>query len=593
MPKADSPFLADWLAISLRWLVLLGAAVRLAQGGTVTLALEIAFALGALWNLGASILAILNRRIPKHRLIFVGGDFVLCMLLFVFSGGLAGSLWWIGYLVVFTSSIYYEWRGSVIMALALTLLQGVYSYRVEADFLNIQKGQTLAISNLVAAVVLGTLSIKLMNLVRSSYFALVRKRREADFRVQLRERNRHSAMYRMIEELSATLNYQTVLETALDLCKTALDGLRGDANALVNAVLLFDTEERLCVEADRRFPPPDRRVTFAAKEGALAEALQTAEPVVVHNPARDAELKKLVVLYGCDSALLLPLRRGLESYGIILLAHPRADFFTPERVNMVEVISHQAMIAIQNALLFRDIEVEKERIAETQEEARKKLARDLHDGPTQAVSAIAMRLGIVRGMIRKNPAEAELEAGKIEELARHTSREIRHMLFTLRPLALESQGLKAALEATADKMWNTFQQKVTVDVEPRAVDLLKPEKQTVVFYLVEEALHNARKYAQAPEIRVRLQRARQDDSFVVLQVNDNGAGFDMETVMRAYEGSGSLGMVNLRERAELINAQLRIDSAPGKGTRIQAIIPVTEEAIDRLQRGLAPVDAQG
>ncbi len=96
MRKADSPFLADWFVISLRWLVLLGAAVRLAEGGAATLALEGVFGIGALWNLFASVLAVLNRRLPNHRIIFVTGDLVLCMLLFVFSGGLAGRLWWIG-----------------------------------------------------------------------------------------------------------------------------------------------------------------------------------------------------------------------------------------------------------------------------------------------------------------------------------------------------------------------------------------------------------------------------------------------------------------------------------------------------------------
>lgn len=588
MRKADSPFLADWFVISLRWLVLLGAAVRLAEGGAATLALEGVFGIGALWNLFASVLAVLNRRLPNHRIIFVTGDLVLCMLLFVFSGGLAGRLWWIGYLAIFSSSIYYEWRGSIIMALVLTLLQGIYSFWVDADFLNVQKGQTLAISNLAAGLVFGFLGIKLMDFIRSSYFALVRKRREADFRVQLQERNRHSAMYRMIEELSATLNYQTVLETALDLCVTALGGGRGQAKDLVSAVLLFDPEDQLGVEAARRFPPPDRRVVFPAKAGVLEKAIQSADPLVVQNPTHDPELRKLVVLYGCNSVLLLPLRRGLDAYGVILLAHPQADFFTPERVNMVEVISHQAVIAIQNALLFRDLEAEKERMIETQEEARKKLARDLHDGPTQSISAIAMRLSVIRQMVEKHSAEAALELEKVEELARRTSQEIRHMLFTLRPLALESQGLEAALKAMAGKMWDTFQQRVAVDIEPRAVEMLKPEKQTVVFYLVDEAVHNARKYAKAAEIRVRLQRAPQDDSFVLLQVSDNGIGFDVEAVQRAYEGRGSLGMVNLRERTELINGLLRVDSAPGKGTRVQVVIPVTEEATDRLQRGMPP-----
>jgi len=89
---------------------------------------------------------------------------------------------------------------------------------------------------------------------------------------------------------------------------------------------------------------------------------------------------------------------------------------------------------------------------EVQEEARKKLARDLHDGPTQSVSAIAMRLNLIRMMLTRAPEKVEDELIRAEDLARRTTKEIRHMLFTLRPLVLESQGLHAALEAMAEKM---------------------------------------------------------------------------------------------------------------------------------------------
>ena len=78
----------------------------------------------------------------------------------------------------------------------------------------------------------------------------------------------------------------------------------------------------------------------------------------------------------------------------------------------------------------------------------------------------------------------------------------------------------------------------------------------------------------------------QDKEFILLEVADNGAGFDVQAVNQAYERRGSLGMVNLRERADLINGHLNIHSAPGRGTRVRVIIPVNQAAADRLQRGL-------
>jgi signal transduction histidine kinase len=160
------------------------------------------------------------------------------------------------------------------------------------------------------------------------------------------------------------------------------------------------------------------------------------------------------------------------------------------------MISHQAVIAIQNARLFQDVQQEKERIIASQEETRKKLARDLHDGPTQAVTAIAMRINIARRLWEVNPQEIPGELERVEELARHTTEEIRHMLFTLRPLSLESEGIIPALQQMSDKMKETFQQNVTLDIDPVVAGRLDLNKQTMVFYLVEEAVNNARKHAE-------------------------------------------------------------------------------------------------
>jgi signal transduction histidine kinase len=247
------------------------------------------------------------------------------------------------------------------------------------------------------------------------------------------------------------------------------------------------------------------------------------------------------------------------------------------------VISNQAVVAIQNAKLYRDLEQEKERMLEIQEEARKKLARDLHDGPTQSVAALAMRVNFARRLMSRDAEAAANELVKIEDLARRTTKEIRHMLFTLRPLVLESQGLVAALEAMADKMHDTYNQYVIISAESDVVQALEMNKQAVIFYIAEEAVNNARKHAQAANIWVRLKSLEKD--LALLEIEDNGVGFNVGAVDAYYDQRGSLGMVNMRERAELVNGVLRIDSAEGHGTRIRALIPLSEEAAERLHSG--------
>jgi signal transduction histidine kinase len=137
----------------------------------------------------------------------------------------------------------------------------------------------------------------------------------------------------------------------------------------------------------------------------------------------------------------------------------------------------------------------------------------------------------------------------------------------------------------AEKTLETYQQKVRIEVDQSAVDLLELGKQTVIFYLVEEAVTNARKHALATLILVRLRKLPQDTDIVLLEIIDNGQGFDVAEVMGSYDKRGSLGMINLRERSELINAVLDIQSAPGKGARIRVFIPLDEEASERLQLG--------
>ena len=155
------------------------------------------------------------------------------------------------------------------------------------------------------------------------------------------------------------------------------------------------------------------------------------------------------------------------------------------------------------------------------------------------------------------------------------------MLFTLRPLVLESQGLAAALEQLAAKTRETYGQEVTVEAEAGAADEMEVGKQGVVFFIAEEAVNNARKHAKAAHIWIRLWR---EGDLFRMDVEDDGVGFDAGAVESNYEARGSLGMVNLRERTELVSGVIRIYSAPQKGTRIALTVPLTVAAAERLHQ---------
>ncbi len=394
---------------------------------------------------------------------------------------------------------------------------------------------------------------------------------------------RLQALYNLTSTLSATLNYQMVLEKALDLSLSALSDSNAPTIHLASALLLFE-DEMLQVGSARRFTRGDMLIRLPGETGLIGRTIHDGAPRISKSLADDPELNRIVTLRSCNAAYCYPLRTGIDTYGVLLFAHPDPGFFSSDRCEVLEIIGRQAMIAIQNARLYQDLEQEKERMMEIQEEARKKLARDLHDGPTQSVAAIAMRINFARRLLERNRKAVRDELYKIENLARQTTKEIRHMLFTLRPLILESQGLYAALTSMAEKMKETYNQTVYVETEPDITSEIEIGKQAVMFYIAEEAVNNARKHAQAENIWVRIKASEQD--LALLEIEDDGVGFNIGEVDATYEKRGSLGMVNMRERAELINGVLQVNSTEGKGSCIAVWIPLTERAADQIRYGV-------
>ena len=484
-----------------------------------------------------------------------------------------------GLLPLFSAAVYFEIRGALAAALVTSLLQaGSIAWSTTPSPLPLLLIGIIAIFNLGAGVGVAFLCKPLLVRLRKTYQGTLNQRKEGERTVQRQERDRLRALFAMIETLSATLNYQTVLDIILDTALTALENDGKNNHELFAAVLLFGDQQTLEMRASRGFISSDTSVSLPAAQGALGETLKTGEATIVENPGLDPELSQLLSLQSSTTALCLPLIRSMNAYGIILFAHQRPNFFTQERVETLQMLSNQAVISLQNARLYQDLALEKERLVQIQEEV-KKLARDLHDGPTQSVSAIAMRINIARKILEKslNPSSSEPpnkrstvvegavqqateELVRVENLARRTTQEIRHMLFTLRPLVLESEGLEAALKTIAEKTSDLYQQKIVVDTENEVVAQIDLSRQTVIFYLVEEALHNARKHAQAAEIWVRLKCLPGDPCIAALDIIDNGVGFDVQSVLSSYDRRGSLGMINLSERAELVNGILKLNS---------------------------------
>lgn len=586
MQKSNYPFLPDWFSISLRWLTLLcfTCALGITSSFSWGLAGVIFFAL--LWNVLNSVSTILNRRIRWHRLINVLVDGLVSILLFVFSSGIPGPLAFSGILVIFSGAVYFNLLGSIMAAVIISLLQSIYTLFFSGMLVSIWLPAAFLLINLLIAIIVGLLSQQIIIWLRQYYRGTVQTLDKEDKLQIISPDNQDmptiNELYEMIQAISGTLQYASVLEMTLIKSHELLVKNTKNAERLVSAVMLFD-EANLVIASGRRIPPRDMKIQFKARNGLLSETLQKATPQVSEQPAMDPELNQMVTMQDCQSALCLPLNRGLDSFGLVLFAHPEQGFFTENKIEVLEMLCSQSVVAIQNARLYEDLKLEKERLISSQEEARKQLARELHDGPTQSISAIAMRANIAQKLMETDLPETFEELKRIENLARKTTEEIRHMLFTLRPLVLESDGLLAAVNTMAVKMKDFFQQNIESEIDKNILLHLDAAKQGVLFSIVEEAANNARKHAQASVIYITLDLLPEDAGIAVLKIEDNGKGFDVQSVIESYDQRGSLGMVNLQERAVLINGVLDIQSEPGKGTRILVYIPLDNQAEERVQ----------
>jgi signal transduction histidine kinase len=226
-----------------------------------------------------------------------------------------------------------------------------------------------------------------------------------------------------------------------------------------------------------------------------------------------------------------------------------------------------------------------EKIAEAESAGqveRSRLARELHDSVSQALYGIALGARTLRRNAEEGKSGQELfePVDYITSLAQGALAEMRSLLMGLRPEELEEHGLSAALERLGDAL--AARNQILVETRVSGEPALALEEKIAVYRIAQEATHNATKHAEARSLWVTLQQA---DGWVVLEVRDDGRGFDP-----AGEYPGHLGMKTMRERAELLGGQLTVESRPGGGTNVRVVMPLESGRTKPSQRENQPGD---
>lgn len=378
-------------------------------------------------------------------------------------------------------------------------------------------------------------------------------------------RDQMRSLYEVAYTLSMTVDYRQVLEATLRESRKLVPFTTG-------FVLLSSGQpDELYVAASQSLAEADQGRHITVGSG-LFVALRSPEPRTVPDIAREPDLQSFETLRTCQSACLIPLRANLRTYGLMVVASKAPGAFSNEQLANLTALANYAIMALHNAQLIFDLKEERNKLISKEEKVRHQLARDLHDGPAQALAAITMNVEFIKRLLERDPQRVVEELDKLSSLAKRTTYEVRTMLFELRPLVLETQGLRVTLEQYLER-FKSGNAGTAIVLEADGMEDVHLDTKTegTLFNIIQEAINNALKHARAAHIWVRLRR---EGDHLVTVVQDDGAGFDMKSVLRSYEKRGSFGLLNIDERARLVGGNAEITSAPGQGTSVTVIVPI-------------------
>lgn len=381
-------------------------------------------------------------------------------------------------------------------------------------------------------------------------------------------------LYQVGQAMASTFDLTKLLKDTLQLTTSVID-------AAASALLLIDERSNElvfeAVHGASRAVMPKQRVGL--DEGIAGWVATHSEPVIVNDVSKDERFSRKADVHTSAltrSIAAVPLQIKGKTIGVLeVLNKFSAEGFDDEDLRLMLTLATQAAIAIENARLYQSIREERDRIIQAQEEVRKELSRKLHDGAVQLLAAISMNVEHIGRLLKLRPEAVLAELEALRKLVHQATREARIVLFELRPIILESQGLVPALQSYVNQLQTTEKFAIRLDAchfDPQ----LDPKVAGTIFSIVQEAINNVKKHANARNVWINL---AVDCGQLVVGIKDDGEGFDIKTTERDYDQRGSFGLLNMHERAELIDGFLVIESsqvAPERGTVVTLRVPLNQ-----------------
>jgi GAF domain-containing protein len=359
------------------------------------------------------------------------------------------------------------------------------------------------------------------------------------------------ALYRADETLHRSLRLEEVLRS---LAEVANDVMAADKTT----VNLWDAERRELVSgAAIGFTPETIATPLAAGVDLPLDNILSADVFVVRDADRDPSfaaprMREIVAREGIKSLVGSPIIVAGQPFGLFAVAFCSPHAPTRDERRLVHAIAQRAGVAIHNARLFEQAQ----QVATAEE--RQRLARELHDAVTQTLFSASLIAEVLPRLSERNPEEGRRRLEELRQLTRGALAEMRTLLLELRPAALLDTPFSQLLQQLAEASSSRGSLQIKVDAEGEGT--LPADLQIGLYRIAQEALNNINKHAGATHAEIRFRRR---DSRVDLRITDDGRGFD-----KSVTPPGHFGLSIMRERARALGAQLRLESHPGSGTRI-------------------------
>ncbi|MGI8615633.1 MAG: sensor histidine kinase [Actinomycetota bacterium] len=251
-----------------------------------------------------------------------------------------------------------------------------------------------------------------------------------------------------------------------------------------------------------------------------------------------------------------------EVLGALSVQMPASDPITPSKEQLIRDLAGQAGLVLRNATLIEDLKASRQRLVAAQNEERRRIERNIHDGAQQQLVALAVKLKLADSLLGKNEARAHEMLADLQTDTSQALEDLRDLARGIYPPLLADKGLGAALESQARKSH------MPVDVEVDGIGRYPQEAEAAVYFSCLEALQNIAKYAEATAVTIRLSQANGTLSF---EVTDDGLGFDAHTAERGT------GLQGIADRLAALGGEFVLRTAPGLGTTIRGAVPVGVE----------------